>query len=1469
MFNVPRTRALPCIWLSLLFSAALCPLPASAQEDAEDDSPYRPGLVARYIAGESIAMRVDQSIAFDWGEAFPDSRLPPGNFHADWTGRLWTQAAGSYRLAAFVAGGKCRIKLGDRDVLAGDAAEPRWFLSEPIELQFDRHPLWVQFDKSATSSQLKLFWFGPGFGLEPIPARFLLHDRASTVSTAFERGQRLAQALRCGACHSSVADREELRAPALDKLAGNLHLSWLVDWLSRGRAAASEAPVVRRMPHFALTREEAINVAAWLLRSADVAAPSAQPLKEQETKIAKGGKGKVKGAAAKPSAQEGQRLFVTLGCLACHQHGDLGESGLFGGGDLTKIAAKRPPEFFGRWLTDPASLNRHHRMPVFNLSSDEKASLALWLAEGGAAHDPRNESGDADAGQRLVEKYRCSACHAPAGDAVSNSPRLAPLTADSRWTQSCAGEPEPNGARPGYHLGAADRDALKAYYSGAARASVPALQSRGRDLLVELNCLACHAREGIDRATNSLPATLQEKLAAVVAIHDEFGKQVPAMTPPALNSVGDKLHDAALADAILRKGPPHRPYLLVQMPKFTLTSDQLASLTAYFTATDRIPDGRTELHSVPDELKIPPAQWAAAGPRLVTTDGFGCTSCHQVGSVLPDKAPLNARGPSLSLLDKRIRRAWFDRWCANPARIVPRMEMPSVQIPVRGVLNDHVGDQLAAVWHVLNTPGFEPPEPNPVRVLRLSGVPEKKEAPVVLHDVIKAGDKTYLFPLVIGLPNRHNILFDLETNRLAAWWLGDTARQRTKGKSWYWEAGSKSIFDPGFNDSDISIWIDGQVRMPVSTGPYLGDLDLISTIGDTEVATLQRLSFANAGGKRADQKTHNTVHMGQLFRLRDDDGRRISMGFQRAVLLTGGGHMKQVDLRLTSREIARRCTWDSESRTLTLANEGISIRVIRPPGIEWDRDGKLVLRTDTHTPTSNKFGIRNTVGEVDLAPRWQASVVLDYTSQLPVDQFVAAPFEEPQASVTNVSIAPGFDGSRLPLPNKMMPTAFTWNTTRELIFATLKGEVYRATDTNADLREDQIEIVADGLATPYGILANEDAIDVVVKDRLIRLKSIDEGRHYDWFQTIASGWGVTDDYHDWAVGLVPGDNGEYFVGLPCQQDQRSEAAARHRGQLLKLVPRKATPDNPQTFDIEVLSSGHRFPMGLARNRAGELFVTDNQGNYNPFNELNHVRPGAHFGFINALEKEQGFKPPRHDKPAIDIPHPWTRSVNGICFLDTPQALRDKGRTDVFGPLEGHLIGCEYDTRQLIRMTLQKVGDTYQGAAYPLSIAPENVEDGLLGPIVCAVSPRGELYVGNIRDSGWGAGNNVGDIVQIKVEPEKLPCGIAEVRATKDGFTLDFFRPVDRAKAADPANYSLSSYRRESTPAYGGPNLDRRIEKIDAIELSPDAKRVTLRLANLRAGFLYEFQLKPLVRGKELFHPAEAHYTLNQIPDRAP
>jgi hypothetical protein len=851
----------------------------------------------------------------------------------------------------------------------------------------------------------------------------------------------------------------------------------------------------------------------------------------------------------------------------------------------------------------------------------------------------------------------------------------------------------------------------------------------------------------------------------------------------------------------------------------------------------------------------------------------------------------------MSMLGKRIRREWFDRWCDNPARIVPRMEMPAVKIPVRGVLNEKIDDQLASVWHILNIPGFEPPEPNPVRVLRLSGVPEKNERPIVIHDVFKDGDKTYLFPLVIGLPNRHNILFDLETNRLAAWWLGDTARQRTKGKSWYWETGAKSLLDSSVAESEISLIVGGRELRPKPNPQFPARLDRYGLVG-LSGEPLDRPRFTGwltfPDSNEPDEKGEATMQVAFNYgilplpspELEKYTGRSLPPGA--SGFAYGIGYrvrdrhpLDEARLRIVSPQVAAASTWDPATATLKLPGEsGLHIRISAALSgrFKWAGDGTISMVPYPPDPA----GFRN----LNFG-------LCEFFTTLPVDEYLAdAPPVLPVKSA-NVAIAPGLVGTRLPLADDIMPAAFSWTKDGKLVFATLKGQVLKAIDENGDGDEDTLRLVADGLATPYGInsLSNGD-IDVIAKDGLLRLVFLDENDRAGSVATAASGWGMTEDYHDWAVGLVGDDKNGYYVALPCQQDQRSEAAATLRGKMLKLVPRRPQFEDPRLFDVEVISAGHRFPMGMARNRDGELFVTDNQGNYNPFNELNHVRKGAHFGFINALEKEKGYQPPPLTEPAINIPHPWTRSVNGICFLDTPvgwvkdakhppthaestpkpeprgssAAAASTHPTSLYGPFEGHLIGCEYDTRRLIRMSLQKIGDTYQGCAYPLSIPPDDVEKGLLGPIVCAIKPTtGELYVGEIRDSGWGASNNIGQIVKIKIEPDKLPCGIAEVRANSTGFTIDFIQPVDPAKARDLTSYSIQSYRRESTPAYGGPDLDRRDERITSAEVSADGKRVTLKLPGLRARHVYELRTKNLAPGGRMFHPDEAHYTLRQIP----
>jgi hypothetical protein len=211
-------------------------------------------------------------------------------------------------------------------------------------------------------------------------------------------------------------------------------------------------------------------------------------------------------------------------------------------------------------------------------------------------------------------------------------------------------------------------------------------------------------------------------------------------------------------------------------------------------------------------------------------------------------------------------------------------------------------------------------------------------------------------------------------------------------------------------------------------------------------------------------------------------------------------------------------------------------------------------------------------------------------------------------------------------------------------------------------------------------------------------------------------------------------------------------------------------------------------------------------------------------------------------------------------LETPPALNPPHG---FGPFEGHLVGCEYDTRRLIRMSLQRVGDEYQGAAYPFSYDTPVKGPTFAGPIVCSVAPNGDLYVGSLRESGWGGGNNTGEIVKLSYAPATLPAGIAEILAMHDGFTIKFTQPVQRSLAADVSRYHVMSYRRISTPKYGGDDVDRREEQVAAVTVAA-ADRVHVRLADrLRSGFVYEFRLQPLVEGT--FFPSEGHYTLNLIP----
>ncbi|MFI4876097.1 MAG: c-type cytochrome, partial [Blastopirellula sp. JB062] len=753
----------------------VCATSSVAVAQFEDE--FATGVVADYVASDGTKFRrIDPQIAFKFGAASPDPRLGAGKFSVHWDGLLLTKTPGPYTLHVY-AQGKVRIQIEDEIVLEAESKSPGWLTADPIDLKFDWHPFQVEFEKTSPDAQITLYWAGPDYSLEPITPEWLFHEIDDTFAEPFNVGRDLARAHRCNACHGG--DRaDELPAPALDRLAGHVSQDWIVDRLTS--AANKDDASTRKMPHYDLPPQDAAAIAAFLFAESD----------EVKVKRAKERKGSVK---------TGKLLFQSLGCFACHRVGDVGAAGPFSGGDLSDIAAKRPPHFFSKWLEDPAALNVDHRMPTFQLDADSRNHLAAYLSSlnvsGQLASTAQAEPNDAQIkrGRELALANRCDACHRLPGDLKEKSRKpLASLSSGDLQLDACLAEPDA-GKRPGYALNAESQEAIRTYFRDQALPKTPAAKLSGAQLIRERNCLSCHAR-GIGKG-------LAPTVALAAADDPALSAVLPTLTPPSLNSVGDKLHDAALIDVILRKDPVHRPWLKVQMPRFPLDKAELEAIKDYLVEQDRIP--AHPLVGRPSE--VDPAALSVAGERLVGGEGFNCTSCHAVGDWQPSDAPLNAKGPTLSMLGERIRRDWFDRWVRKPARIVPQMEMPSVTVPVSGVLHDEIDDQLAAVWKALNTPGFQPPKPNPVRVARRSGVAESQETALILTDVLRDVDHDLQFikPLLIGLPNRHNMLFDLETGRIASWTLGDAARERSEGKKWFWELAGAELFAWGDTESEL------------------------------------------------------------------------------------------------------------------------------------------------------------------------------------------------------------------------------------------------------------------------------------------------------------------------------------------------------------------------------------------------------------------------------------------------------------------------------------------------------------------------------------------------------------------------------------------------------------------------------------------------------------------------------------------
>jgi mono/diheme cytochrome c family protein len=988
----------------------------------------------------------------------------------------------------------------------------------------------------------------------------------------------------------------------------------------------------------------------------------------------------------------------------------------------------------------------------------------------------------------------------------------------------------------------------------------------GERLLIERGCLGCHDRQG-SRGLSNWAKTLVEQ-------NPDWQGQSPTLVPPSLTAVGDRLTSSRLSDAIAGRHARRLPWLRVQMPRFDLSPLEAQAIQAVLVDTDYVPAEAPATPPSSSALVADEPQVQLAGRELLGPQGFNCLACHALKDYQPPQVALGTKGSNLADLGARVRAEYFFRWMRGPQRILPGTEMPAFQRPHPTLLKGNLGDQVAAVWLALNRADLIPPATSVAAEQFLSRTNDP--VPRVVRDVFRevlsdAGRSSIPRSLAAGFANGHAVLFDIDRAAVRCWTLGDFARQRTQGKSWFWElAGTPLAEGMGSVPDAFLLFSDSQQPIAPETG-WNPEVQLLSyESADQRVSLRYRLTY-----RHASQSESKTV----LLR---EDWRPAGLSLGETV----AGNRPLPSRKAATSDEAVADGWD---RTVTQesADPGCVVWLRRPVALKkfgnpqflpdvwipaWV-DGPLARRLDG-------FGTPR-----QLLVRYRSSLSSSATI-LPV----ATPSTSPADRVT---VLPGFRGTRLALPNSIMPTAIAWNQQGDMAFTSLRGDVWllpasqlsavlsdRVTvnsvvNSAADSVDDPatrlitesgaaagadpsvsppspaaigpLVPLATGLAAPYGILADGDDWLVCHKPEVLRFAGRSATVSPTAVSVFASGWGYTDDYHDWTCGLVRDPHGNLYWGLGSDytHKQRPPEQSRYRGHVLQL---------DREGHITSVASGLRYPTGLTFWQGQRLIVSDQQGVQNRFNELNAIVSGRQYGVPGRHD------PPQTDsatEPAVNIPHPWTRSVNGLATWPSQPPH----------PFSGQVIGAEYNGRFLIRASFEEVDGELQGAVYPFSLPGKtNTAEELLGPLSVGFSPDGALYVGSIHDSGWLGGRNTGDLVQFVAEGS-LPNGIQEVRVHSAGFDLEFLHAIDPVQASQPDAYRVLGYTRVWQGDYATPDSQQHSVTVESATVQADGRTVRLQLATLRPGHVYDLSIAQDIGTPEhpVTWPRIAHYTLHRLP----
>lgn len=451
-----------------------------------------------------------------------------------------------------------------------------------------------------------------------------------------------------------------------------------------------------------------------------------------------------------------------------------------------------------------------------------------------------------------------------------------------------------------------------------------------------------------------------------------------------------------------------------------------------------------------------------------------------------------------------------------------------------------------------------------------------------------------------------------------------------------------------------------------------------------------------------------------------------------------------------------------------------------------------------------------------------------------------------------------------------------------LIVCFMRGETM-----TFDPKSEKWQLFAKGLQGPLGLLAiDNNEVLVMQLPELTRIKDTDGDGVADSYENAADDFGISGNYHEFNYGPVKDSVGNIYFALNAGSSSGGAGNIRTvvrgkvnplgregndgRRQMFSVVPyrgwvMKLSPDGEAT----PFASGFRSPNGMGVDLNGNIFVTDNQSDWVETSTLYHLKENHFYGHPASLVWKKGWENrDPFNAPISELDGMRTKAAvlfpQGIMANSPSQPLVDASGGK-FGPFAGQLFVGEMNRDRIVRVMLEEVAGELQGACIPF-IDGQGLN---FGNNRLAFDHEGNLWVGQIKFGGW-----VGHSGIQKIEyTGNMPMEILTMSLTKEGFDLTFTQSVNAKEALTPANYKVHHYKYE----YKKKAIDEGIDvstqvdlkevDIEDIQLSEDRKKVSLKLADLKPGYVYELKLENIRNSADVpLANTLICYTLNNLLD---